>query len=165
MRSGGWWPLGLTAVLAVTVVANGFMLYAANDRNAAVVEPDYYRRAVAWDSSAVQLDVNAALGWRIEASIEPLAEDGRGRIRVRLADRDGRPLARARLAVTAIHNLDAARRPAAEIELDDEGAGILDLPLGRAGMWELRFVALAHGARFTTSLRRDAAFAPLAAGS
>lgn len=160
MRSGSWWPLAIAGVLGVTVVANVFLLYAANDRNAAVVEPDYYRKAVAWDSTAAQAERNADLAWRVDAAILPLDENGAGRVQVRIARSDGTPVAGARVGCTAIHNLDAAHRPYAEAVLDQDGAGAFDLPLGRAGLWELRFRATLGDERFTASLRREAAFAP-----
>jgi nitrogen fixation protein FixH len=164
MRSGKWWPLALAAVLGVTVAANVFLLYAANDRNAAAVEPDYYRKAVAWDSTAAQAAQSAGLGWRIDAAILPLDPRGAGVVQVRIARPDGAPLAGARVTCSAIHNLDAAHRPQAETVLDGIGEGTLVLPLRRAGLWELRF-AVKHGAeRFTASLRRDAGFAPLPRG-
>jgi len=164
MRPGQWWPLALAAVLGVTVAANVFLLYAANDRNAAVVEPDYYRKAVAWDSTAAQSAENDALGWRLDAAILPLAADGTGMVQVRLAREDGTPVTGARVACTAIHNLDAAHRPRAEIVLDASGAGTLELPLRHAGLWELRF-SVTHGdERFTASLRREAVRAPGARG-
>lgn len=159
MRSGKWWPLALAAVLGVTVAANVFLLYAANDRNAAAVEPDYYRKAVAWDSTAAQAARSAGLGWRIDAAILPLDARGAGVVQVRIADPDGAPVAGARVTCTAIHNLDAGRRPQAATVLDADGAGTLTLPLRRAGLWELRFMATRGAERFTASLRRDAGFA------
>lgn len=159
MRSGKWWPLALAGVLGVTVAANVFLLYAANDRNAAIVEPDYYRKAVAWDSSAAQAARNADLAWRLDAAILPLDADGAGLVQMRIAWPDGTPLAGARVGCTAIHNLDAARRPHAETVLDADGTGTVSLPLGRAGLWELRVTATLGERRFTATLRREAAFA------
>jgi nitrogen fixation protein FixH len=164
MRAAQGWPLALAGVLGVTVVANVFLLYAANDHNAAVVEPDYYRKAVAWDSSAAGRDASDALSWRLEAALEPLGGDGAGILRVRVTDRGGAPVAFARIACTAIHNLDAAARPHAEGVLDAEGAAALRLPLARAGLWELRFEANRGAERFAVTLRRDATLAARPAG-
>lgn len=160
MQAGKWWPLALAGVLGVTVAANVFLLYAANDRNAAVVEPDYYRKAVAWDSTAAQSAENETLGWRLDAAILPLAADGGGRVQVRVVARDGAPLAGAGVALTAIHNLDAAHRPQAGTVLDADGAGVLELPLRHAGLWELRFRVTHGAAQFTADLRREAVRAP-----
>lgn len=159
------WPLALAGVLGVTVAANVFMLFAANAENGAVVEPEYYRKAVAWDSSAALRAAGAALGWRIDATIDPLAADGAGTIRIRAVDREGAPLAAAQAKCVAIHNLDAARRPEAAAALNTEGATAITLPLGRSGMWELRVTVTRAADSFTTSLRRDAGFAPRRAGN
>ncbi len=164
MNGAKWWPLALAGVLGVTVVANVFILYAANDRNAAVVEPDYYRKAVAWDSTAARNEESAELGWHVDAAIDPIDPTRAGVVRVRVTDAGGAPLAGARVGCTAIHNLDAAHRPEAETVLDGNGAGAIRLPLHRAGLWELRFSVLNGTERFVVSLRRDAVLQPRAAG-
>jgi FixH len=165
MRAATGWPIALAGVLGVTVIANVFLLYAANDRNAAVVEPDYYRKAVAWDSTAAQLGVDAALGWSIDARFDPIDVHGDAQLHVRVTDRDGMPLAGARIVCTGIHNLDAGHRPEADGTADTLGEAALPFRHVRPGLWELRFV-VTHGTdRFTGSLRRDAAPGPRATGS
>lgn len=54
MKPAALWPLAVIGVLAVTVGANVWLIQVAREPNGAVIEPDYYRRAVAWDSLAAR---------------------------------------------------------------------------------------------------------------
>jgi len=148
------WPAAMVAVLALTVVANVAVLRLAHDPDAAIVEPDAYPRAVAWDSTAARRDASAALGWTALATLDPIA-DGRAGLRVRLRDRDGRSVEGARASVEAVHNRERLR-PRASLLPAGEGTYAGALPLARDGMWELRVVAVRGAEIFTTSLRVDA---------
>ena len=156
MNGARAWPFAVVAVLAVTVAANGVMMLVVNGREAAVVEPDYYRKALAWDSTLAQRARDQALGWRLDARLAPLAADGRARLEVRLAGRDGAPIVDARVGVVAVHNREA-RAPRAATLAPVAGGYAAELPLARAGLWELRFDVRRGGERFTATLRREAA--------
>jgi nitrogen fixation protein FixH len=154
MRAASWWPVAIVGVLGATVVANVFMLVAAGDPNGAAVEPDYYRRAVAWDSTLAQERRNQELGWRIEAAFGEAGAEGTP-LSVRLADSAGAPVPGASVRVTAIHNLEAPRRVTAELPAISAGLHEGRLPLARPGLWELRFEVERGSERFTAALRRD----------
>jgi len=159
MRSGAGWPLAVAAVLAVTVIANAILFVAAQDRNGAVVEPDYYRKAVEWDSTLAQERRNRELGWRLDAELGPRA-DGGVPLRVRLADAQGRPIDGATGRVAAIHNADAGRIVAETLAPGPDGRYRATLRLERGGLWELRFAIRRGAERFTASLRREVGFPP-----
>lgn len=152
------WPIGVVVALGVNVVANVVIIRAANQPQSEVVESDYYRKAVAWDSTLAERDRSAALRWRVDASIARLAP-GRARVAVTLADSTGAPLTGADVTVTAIHNLSAGTPVTARLAADAAGyAG--ELPLVHSGLWELR-LAVKHGAaRYETSLRRECSGTP-----
>lgn len=154
MNAAKLWPIAIAGVLAVTVAANAVLLYEANDREAATVEPDYYRKAVAWDSTLAQRARGAALGWRIDASLGAIARDG-APLTVRLTDPRGLPVAGAAIAVEAIHNLAASQPVHAALLPAPNGEYAARLPLAHAGLWELRFTVTRGAERFTASLRRD----------
>jgi nitrogen fixation protein FixH len=156
MRAAKLWPLAVVAVLVVTIGANVLIYYLARDPGAAVVERDYYRRAVGWDSTMAQARRNAALGWRLEAGLGTVTPAG-ATLTVRLTDRAGAPLAGAVVRVEAVHNRDAAHPVAAALAPGGDGAYAATLPLRRLGMWELRFEVTRGAERFTQSLRREAA--------
>jgi len=151
------WPVGIVAVLVVTVGANLLMMAVANDPNANAVEPDYYRKAVRWDSTMVQRERNRELGWVAEARLAPIGRDGNAQVTVVLRDAGGAGVAGARVEVTAIHNSAADHRPHAVLETREPGVYGGALMLRRFGLWELRIVAERDGETYTTSLRHDVA--------
>ena len=163
MRAARLWPLGIVAVLALTVGANVILFRAANDRNAAAVEPDYYRKGVRWDSTVAEERASAALGWHAEAGLGPPSRAGTP-LTVRLVGPGGAPLEGAAVEVTAIHNLDALHHVSARLEPLGGGVYGARLPLRHAGMWELRIEAVRGAARFRTTLRRDTAQGPRPGG-
>jgi nitrogen fixation protein FixH len=155
MNPARLWPLGIVGVLALTVGANAWILYEANrDPNASVVEPDYYRKAVAYDSTLAQERHDAALGWQLTATTGGLDPAGTP-VAVALVDRAGRPLAGAVVTLAAIHNLGAGRVIAARLVTGSDGRGSVRVALDRAGLWELRFDVRLSAEHFTTELRCD----------
>ena len=54
MKRGMWWPIGITTVLATTVAANLWVMRLANEDHSFAIEPDYYRKAIMWDSTLAQ---------------------------------------------------------------------------------------------------------------
>jgi len=158
MKPGRLWPAAMIAVLALTVLANFAVLRLAHDPDAAIVEPDAYPKAVAWDSTAARRDASDALGWTAVAAIgaiEGAGEAAHAAVRVVIVDRDGLPVDGARVTVEAIHNRER-RRPSAELAGRGAGAYEAPMPLPRAGLWELRVRAERADDRFTTSVRADA---------
>lgn len=141
------WPIAIATVLALTMAANIAVLVRAGGGEDAPIEPDYYRKAVAWDSTMAQRDRNAALGWQLDAALAA------GTLSVRLTDRDGAPLEGAAIAVEAVHNR-AARPLRAQLTARGAEYGVA-LPLAHPGLWELRFDVLRDGARFTQVVRLD----------
>jgi nitrogen fixation protein FixH len=164
MKPGRWWPIAVVAVLAITVLANVVVLWVASDPDAEAVEPDYYRKAVAWDSTRVERARNLALGWRLDATVGPLGGGG-AEVRARLADAAGAPLAGATVELEAIHNRIAAH-PVHAVLFPAGGAGgeagvyAAAVPLARPGLWELRFTVRRGSDRFTVDRRLDVALAP-----
>jgi nitrogen fixation protein FixH len=155
--SGRRWPWGIAAVLAITVVGNALIYWEANDADAAAVEPDYYRKAVEWDSTLAQGERNRVLGWSVEADLGPREPNGGRTVRVRLRDAAGVPVSGAAVGLTAIHNTYASQPVEARSVTDTAGDARMDVPLGHDGLWELR-LAITRGAdRYTATLRRDTA--------
>lgn len=155
MKSGAMWPIAVVAVLAITVGANVWLIWAAGDPNGAVIEPDYYRRAVMWDSLSARQARSDALGWSVDAALG--ATDGaRAHVRATLADSLGAPVGGAELRLVAIHNLAGARPVSANLRETAPGTYEADAALDRRGLWELRFTARRGSEEFLASLRRDA---------
>lgn len=155
MNPARLWPAAIVVVLLVTVVANGVLLWAASHGDAPAIEPDYYRRAVAWDSTLAARRASAALGWTADAALGPVGRGG-GEVEVTLAMADGAPVEGAAVRVTAIHNARGGRIVEGALAAAGGGRYAAVLPLARPGRWELRIAAVRGAERFETSLRREA---------
>lgn len=154
-RSSWGWPLGLAMALVASAALNvGFAIVASRDASFAV-EPDYYRKGLEWDRTMAQEDANRALGWVLALRAEPAADPGRLRLVAILRDRAGAPVSGALVTLEARHGARAAdivRGTLAEAAGDRYAA---DLPLRRAGLWELRLTARRGGEVFTQRIATD----------
>ena len=151
MKAARLWPLALVAVLGMTVAANVWLLWAANDEQSRAFEPDYYQKALAWDSTMAEASRSAALGWRVSAWLEA-ANRPDGRLRVVLADSAGNPINGAAVTATATPIAHADR--AATVVLTATAAGYqAEFPLVYRGLYEIRIEAARGSDRFVTSVR------------
>jgi nitrogen fixation protein FixH len=161
MGSKGWyWPLVIVGLLVGSAGANiAFMLIATGDPTFAV-EPDYYRKAIDWDTTMAQEARNAELGWSVSAQLERAARSGQGRLVARVTDRAGAPVAGARVVVDAFPSARAGEVVAAALEPEGDGVYAAGMPLGRPGLWELR-VRVTRGEQvFTRIISQDLAGRP-----
>lgn len=160
-RQRGWyWPWLVAGALGFTVLVNVVMMVAANsDANGAVVEPDYYRKAVAWDDAMARAAESARLGWRTTAALQRSPGDS-ARLVVRVVGPDAAPVRGARITAELIHNVDAAHPVRAVLGESADGRYEATVPVRRAGLWEVRLEARRDAQRFSTSLRAEAFTAP-----
>lgn len=148
MKAARLWPLALGAVLALTVIANVWLLWAARDDQYLAFEPDYYRKAVAWDSTAAQRDRSAALGWRAAGRL-----DAAGRLTVTLADAEGAPIRGAVVTAEVIPVAHASRFATVGLSAAGEAGYATSVPLVYRGLHEIRVTATRGADRFTATLR------------
>lgn len=159
MKRGMWWPIGVAAVLSLTVGANFWVLAVANDDPSFAIEPDYYQKALKWDDEMAQQQRNATLKWQLTPALSPFDRKG-AVLTVRLTDSTGAALTGAKVTVAALANaranavLDATLAPGAR-----DGYAVV-LPINRAGEWELRFEAVRGAERFTAVRRVEATAQP-----
>ena len=157
MKRGAWWPIGITTVLATTVAANLWVMRIANDDPSFAIEPDYYRKAITWDSTLAQARQDSILGWHLTPRLQVVAATGKTRITATLTDSFGMPISGAVVKVAAlpvaranqVHEVSLAAAAGA-----GEYAGQLDAQ--RQGQWELRFDVRAGSTRFTEVARVEA---------
>lgn len=151
-RTAGLWPWVVPALLVGQVGFSSVTVYLAVSDPSFAAEPDYYRKALDWDAAAVQRQAQSELGWRLDvdlASIEsPLQER---QIRVRLLDRDGRPIEGATVSAEAFHHARAAERFRLTFDADGEGGYVAPLAVRRTGLWELRLRTEAGGHTFVAT--------------
>jgi nitrogen fixation protein FixH len=156
-RQRGWyWPWLVTGALGFTVLVNVVMVVAASsDANGSVVEPDYYRKAVAWDQTMARAAESARLGWRASAELQRAGADS-ARLVVRVVGLDEAPVRGALFTAELIHNVDAARPVRAVLAESADGRYEATVPVRRTGLWEVRLDARRDADRFSTSLRTEA---------
>jgi len=156
MKRGAWWPIGITTVLATTVAANLWVMRIANDDPSFAIEPDYYQKAITWDSTLAQARQDSILGWRLKPTLEIVAATGKTRITAILTDSLGTPISGAMVKLSALPVARAGQ--VHETTLTAAGAGEYtgQLDAQRQGRWELRFDVRAGSTRFTEVARVDA---------
>src|SRR3954471_17397042 len=97
-----WWPISLAGVLAATVAANIWVAVLANDDPSFAIEPDYYKKAVAWDTPLAQARHNALLGWRLTPTMSAISSDGSSLLSAQLTDSTGAAISGAVIRVAAL---------------------------------------------------------------
>ena len=155
---GVLWPCVVVAALVLTVAGNVALLLVAGSDPSFSVEPDYYRKAVAWDATMAQERHNRDLGWSVDLRISPEAGVAPlSRVRAVVLDRDGAPLEGAAVELEAFHGARAGSRVRASLEPQGTTAHAALLPLRRAGLWELRLTVRRGADVFTQTLHQEVA--------
>ena len=153
MSGARLWPIAVAVVLALTVAANVALLVTAQGPDAAVPEPDYYRKAVAHDSTLAQLARDAELGWHADAQL--VRERGGVRVEIALSTATGTPIDGAQVHVEGIHNLDPTHPLERTLSPAARGRYAALAPPLHAGLWELRVDVHRAADRFTASVRAE----------
>lgn len=155
MKRGAWWPIAIVAILTLTVGANFAIYYVANDDQGIAIEPDYYRKAVAWDSTMAQARENRVLGWHVTPSLAAFTGRDGAELRVTLTDSTGAAISGATVKVVAFYNARAGEISDTTLVPERGGYGGR-LPVHHGGIWELRFDVTRGGVRFTSTSRVEA---------
>ncbi|HEY0931603.1 MAG TPA: FixH family protein, partial [Gemmatimonas sp.] len=147
-------------ILGSTVVANIAVMRIANDDPSFAVEPNYYAKAVAFDSTMAQERRNLDLGWGVETFIDSLVAGQPARVVVKLKDAAAAPLAGAHVVVMARFNARANDTLTAVLHEDTAGLYSAALPIVTPGEWEVRVsatqvpsAAVRDTARYSVSTR------------
>lgn len=152
MNAARRWPLALALVLVLTIAGNVVVYVLANRPDSLAIEPDYYRKAVAWDSTRAVEARSRALGWRLTASLAA-PSGARALFEALVADSTGAPLAGARVRVEVFAIARADERLLAALAEAAPGRYTLALPVTRAEWHEVRLTAERAGDRFVARLR------------
>jgi hypothetical protein len=159
MKRGSGWPIAITVILGLTVAANVWIAVVAGDDPSFAIEPDYFHKAVTWDSTLAQARKNAQLGWRLESKLAAFDPRLGARLSVTLVDSAGTPISDAIVHVSALYNARANQIFSATLAspVDAQAADYTaQLPVTHAGEWELRFQVVRGGKTFTTTARVEA---------
>jgi nitrogen fixation protein FixH len=148
------WPAALVAVLAMTVVANFAIYWMANNDSSFAVEPDYYQRAIDWDSTVARGARSTALGWVTDVRLAP-PESGHATLSVTITTRDGLPLDSADVRAALSHNAQGAH--VYEVRLLASGPGLYAarVPSTAQGLWRVDIAAVRGGDIFSRRVTVD----------
>ena len=155
MKRGWGWPVGVSAILVATMGLNVWVYRVANDDPSFAVEPDYYQKAVDWDSTLAQRRQNLVLGWHLSPRLEAFTPNGGALLQVTLTDASGAPIRDATVRVAAFFNARANDIIDSTLVRDSAGYAVR-LPVKRGGVWELQFDVRRGAQRFTATSRVEA---------
>jgi nitrogen fixation protein FixH len=153
---GRRWLFFLIALIAVPMAIQVFLVLRAVEDPSFAVEPDYYRRSLAWDEVMAQERLNARLGWQIALTTPLVSRPGPSSLSVSLLDRAGKPLSGATIRVEAFAVARAGqvlRAVLTPVAVPGQYQALLVLE--RPGRWELRFTAELGGVTYTQTLRAN----------
>lgn len=157
MKPGMAWPIGITTILATTIAANIWVMRIANNDPAFAIEPDYYRKAVQFDSTMADARRARALGWGVSAALSAVGSDGRATLTVSMRDAAAAPLTGAQVSAMARFNARANDTITVVLREATPGAYTATLPIAHVGEWEVRIDATREGARYSHRARITAA--------
>ena len=148
MKPGTMWPLIIASALGLHVVGSLVMVYFATSNESYAVEPDYYRKALAWDDKRAQDRANTELGWQLDYTVVPAAAGQDPTLRVELTTDDGEPVTGTTVTVEAFAN--ARRDDILTATLNPVESGyVTTMPMRRDGLWEFRFTVTRGDDLFT----------------
>lgn len=160
------WPFYLGGILAMSVVAQGILVYVATRDDAPRPIADYYQRALDWDANTAVLEASRQLGWTVQFDLPadmPHAPGMPRPVDVVVADRDGEPISGLTGHLQALQ--PAAGNRGQEVSLTEiphrPGTYRSLLRLDDPGLWEFRLDARQEALRFVHSARLSLAAAQI----
>jgi len=147
------WPVAIVAIVALHVTGMlAVVLFATRDPSFAV-EPNHYQKALAWDAFSARSRASEAMGWQVRSRTEPtLGPSGTRALDLAIADRDGKPVTGARVAVLAFPHARGDERIRMDLVEGEGGHYQARAGMVRAGLWELRVVAQRGGDSFSSTI-------------
>ncbi|MEO7360161.1 MAG: FixH family protein, partial [Gemmatimonadaceae bacterium] len=155
MKPGMAWPIGITAILATSVIGNLIMMRVANNDPSFAIEDNYYQRAVDFDTTMQQQRRSDALGWTATVAIDGV-RGGAGLLRVQLSDSSALPITADSVIAVAFFNARAnerARLILTHEPIDSPGAYQHAIAVAHPGQWEVQIGAWRGHEHFVLSTR------------
>lgn len=156
MKPGAGWPIGIALVLCATVVGNLVMMRVAGSDPSMAIEPDYYKKAVGFDSTMAEQRRSNALGWSAITTLDSVVVGTPTSVHVRLRDSTGTPISDATVKIVALYNARANEIQAVALERGEAGEYSGRLSIHYPGEWEVRVDATRAGAHFLSTSRVNA---------
>jgi nitrogen fixation protein FixH len=155
-KRGRAWPFAIASILIGGLASNVAFVFLATSDPAAAIEPDYYRKAVAWDQEMAQQQRNIALGWSAHSVLRLGAHGTPGELEIKLGDGAGNPLRGATVTASVMHNARATAVQTVTLREAEQGRYVASVNAGRPGVWEVRLSVERASHRFTARERLQA---------
>ncbi|HYW49119.1 MAG TPA: FixH family protein [Gemmatimonadaceae bacterium] len=145
------WPTAIGAVLLLQMSFGVWMARVAGSDPHFAIAPDYYRRAVRWDSTMAQSRRDRALGWRASATIT--RDTGRtALLHLSLTDAGDTFVAADSIDVEVLAVAHAGRVHRLPLQRIGD-AYQARIPVAAAGLWDVSLRARRDTSLFTARLR------------
>lgn len=156
IRKDRIWPTIVTCILVGNLVLGVVLVRIATGDDHFAVEPDYYRRAIGWDTVQAQARHNLALGWQLSATVEPINPTTPTAVVFHLTDRDGVavPVDQAQIEARAVAYASEVVRGLAT-PTSEPGVLRAAMSFHREGLWEIQVAVTRGDDHFTETLRLD----------
>lgn len=160
LRKDRIWPTIIATALLGNVALGFVLIRVAKGDEHFAVEPDYYRKAVAWDSTMAQATRNTALGWQLTPRLGAVQPGQEATLVLDVRDAAGAAVSGAVVTIEAMPVAYAAE-VLRSIMLPGNEAGRYHaaVAMSRTGLWELRVIVVRGAERFTSNIRLEASAA------
>jgi hypothetical protein len=152
------WPIYVGALLSMSVIASGILVWVATRPDSPRPIKGYYEAAKAWDADEAVEDASRQLGWTVRYELPSGVPHFPGMPRpvdVRVADRDGKAITGLSGRLFALRPSDTRLNQTGDlVELPQEAGSYRTLVrIDEAGSWELRIDVKRDGLRFVHAAR------------
>lgn len=140
------WPRLIIGLLSLHVAGMVSAVILAASDGPPAVEPRFYEKAIAWNETAAQREINRSLGWTAiwSAHVGPA-----GSTTLRVTDASGAPVNGATCRVEVFHRAHSRDRVTSDLEFVADGVYRLPVALVNIGDHELRLSVRKGGDLFT----------------
>ncbi len=142
-----WFPLGLFASMAFVFAVNGYMVYVSLVSFPGAAGQDGFDLSNGYDRVLQTERDMAALGWRVEATVDPDRHPV-----LRLTDKTGAPLAQPQIDAHAERPLGPTQATALVFHATGDGGYTSDTTLF-SGQWDLMLTVREGDHTYTTTRR------------
>lgn len=162
--SGRMWPIAIVGVLAAQAAFIAAVITIATGDPSNAIEPNYYEKAVKWDTSSRAAHAWEDSGWSLELSFEPAdaaamsASSSTRRLVAHLRDRESQRVDASSIDVECFHQARSGER--FEWTLVPRAHGEFESPAQhfRPGLWEVRATLSVSGVEATVVRTIESAY-------
>jgi len=136
------WPIFLGGILAMSIVANGILVYVATRPDTPAPIPGFYEKSLEWEADEAQLAASRRLGWTVTFEVptdEVFAMAERRPVDITVSGRDDAPVTGLTGRLVAVRPADTRLNGESELFELPQAPGhyrtLARLPID--GLWEL----------------------------